>query len=388
MNPFTHNPGQDSRSWTFQICALNRACIIFLMLVLACPAAAALSDRNLMIAVTDAGTNNSLAGASVYIDGKYAGETSAADGTGVLITWVLQEGSHTVRVTAPGYQPFSKKVQFPDESVVRIGLTRNHLVPLNPENKNPHPISIVFIPSSTYYRTSDNSKVRTDTYTGNETRFREDVTRVIGAVFNNLDQLTDPEDPLPAGFRDRFTFYYYFDPALSADAFSGCAGYIPPDYWNSVTFSDLTIILYPRYEGWYLNASSQPVGCFMNSGTGHSQLKIPANRDLLLLHEVGHGLFGLVDTYCGETDYFQNDPYPNVWSSLDACRKGATADNRDPSGCRMIEQIVPDSASCRKNFWRWDPDPDLMKTSNSGTFGRASTERIAYILTRSGMGSP
>ncbi|MFA4876243.1 MAG: PEGA domain-containing protein [Methanoregula sp.] len=388
MNPYTHNPGQDSRSWTFQICSRNRVCIILLMFVLASPAAAALSDRSLLIAVTDAETGSGLAAASVYIDGRFAGETSAADIPGTLRTDDPQQGSHMIRITAPGYQSLSKKVIFPDESVVRIGLTRNHLVSLNPENKNPHTISIIFIPSSTYYRTSDNSKVRTDTYSGNETRLREDVTRVISAVFNNLDRVTDPAEPLPADFRDRFTFYYYFDPALTADAFSGCAGFVPPDYWNSVTFSDLTIILYPRYEGWYTNASSQPVGCFMNSGTGHSQLKIPADRDLLFLHEIGHGLFGLVDTYCGETDYFQNDPYPNVWSTLDACRAGATADNRDPSRCRRIEQDVPDSISCRKNFWSWDPDPDLMKTTNSGTFGRASTERIAYILTRSGMGSP
>jgi len=153
-----------------------------------------------------------------------------------------------------------------------------------------------------------------------------------------------------------------------------------------VTFSDLTIILYPHYDGWYLNASSQPVGCYVDSGTGHRQMKVPSDRDFLVYHEIGHGLFGLVDTYCGETGYFENDPYPNVWSSEAACRAGAGTDHRDPSECRRIQQESSDTDSCSKDFWRWDPDPDIMKTSSSGMFGAASTERISYILTMSAEG--
>jgi len=387
MYPTVNTAYQDCRHEEFLRVSQGRMCIILIMIIIICPAATARSGGGILVTVTDDKTGSGLDGASLYIDGGYAGDTSAAGGAGTFRTGNLQQGSHTIRVSYPGYQTMTRKVLYPGESAVKFELAHSPLVSLNSENNNTRTISIVFIPSSTYFRTSDNSKISTDTYTGNETRFREDVTRVIKNTFDNLDQITDPAYPLMPDFRDRYTLYYYFDSNRPADAFSGCAGSIPADYWNTVTFSDLTIILYPDYQGWYTNASSQPVGCFMNSGTGHKQLKIPAvNRDFLILHETGHGLFGLVDTYCGDTDYFENDPFPNVWSTLDACRVGAMTDNRDPSGCRMIEQVLPDSDSCRKDFWRWDPDPDIMKTSGSGTFGRASTERIAYVLTRSGKG--
>ena len=148
-----------------------------------------------------------------------------------------------------------------------------------------------------------------------------------------------------------------------------------------MTFSDLTIILYPRYDGWHTDSTTQPVGCFEDTGTGHKLMKIPMNRDMLIYHELGHALFGLVDTYCGDTDYFENDPFPNVWSSSETCRNSAIADNRDPSKCRIIEQDSAGRDSCMKSFWRWDPDPDIMRVSD-GKFGAASTKRIEYILNK------
>jgi hypothetical protein len=364
----------------------GRVIILLLILALSFPAVCARSDGGLRIEVSDAGTGSGIDGAAVYTDGGYSGVTSEGEGAGIIIIPDISDGSHTVRVTDAGYLTVSETITYPGESPVRIVMARDHLVALNPENPGSRGISIVFIPSSTYYRTSDNTKVGTNVYVGNETRFREDVIRVINRTFGNLDQVTAPSVSLPLNFRDRFTFYYYFDPANSADAFSGCAGKVPDQFWNSVTFSDLTIILYPHYDGWYTNASSQPVGCFEDSGTGHRQMKVPSDRDFLVYHEIGHGLFGLVDTYCGETDYFENDPYPNVWSSEAACRAGAVTDHRDPLGCRRIQQESSDADSCSKDFWRWDPDPDIMKTSSSGMFGAASTERISYILTMSAEG--
>jgi hypothetical protein len=387
MNADIRIRGHDCCSWIFQKWILTRAFFILLTLTLTCPVeAAGLSDGPLLVAVTDSHTGTGLDGAAVYIDGGYAGITSGANGAGTLRIDDIQQGSHTVRVTDTGYQSLSETVTYPDDSVVQIALAGNHLVTLNPENNNSHAINIVFIPSSTYFRTSDNTKVSTDEYTGNETRFREDVTRIINDTFENLDAVSDPTIPLPQNYTGRFNFYYYFDPLTPADAFSGCAGHVPDQYWNAVTFSDLTVILYPRYEGWYTNASSQPVGCYRDFGTGHKQMKIPASQDTLAYHEMGHGLYGLVDTYCGDAYYFENDPYPNVWSTQDGCISGATADNRDPLDCRKIQSDPGDPASCIKNFWRWDPDPDIMKTGDYGTFGVASTERIAYILNISGAG--
>ncbi|MGA2916978.1 PEGA domain-containing protein [Methanoregula sp.] len=359
--------------------------LLLLLLALSCPAVCARSEGGLLVEVSEAGTGSGISGASVYIDGGYAGSTSGDGGAATLTIPDISGGAHTVRVTATGFRPVSANITYPGNSPLPIILAGDHLVALSPERPGSH-ISVVFIPSSTYYRTADNAKVTTDVYLGNETRFREDVNRVINQTFGSLDQVTDPTVTLPPVFRDRFAFYYYFDPADAADAFSGCAGQVPDSYWETVTFSDLTIILYPHYDGWYLNASYQPVGCFVDSGTGHKQMKVPSDRNFLFLHEIGHGLFGLVDTYCGDTDYFENEPFPNVWSTEAACRDSAVAGHRDPSECRRIQQEYPGADPCIKDFWRWDPDPDIMRTSASGMFGAASAQRIAYILTISAGG--
>jgi hypothetical protein len=338
----------------------------------------------LLVAVTDSHTGRALDGAAVYIDGEYGGVTSDANGAGTLNISDIQQGTHTLRVTDIGYRPLLETFTYPGEPEIHITLLNSPLVPLTQENNNSQGINIVFVPSSTYFRTSDDSVVSTDAYTGNETQFREDVTRIINDTFDNLAAVTDPSVLLPKNYQNRLNFYYYFDSSSPADAFSGCAGYIPDSYWDNVTFSDLSVVLYPLYDGEYTNVSLQPIGCYINSGTGHKQMKIPANQETLAYHESGHGLYGLVDTYCGDTDYFENAPFPNVWSTQSECISSATADNRDPSGCRQIQSDPGDPDTCVKNFWRWDPDPDIMKTGDYGMFGAASTERIAYILNKSG----
>jgi hypothetical protein len=95
-------------------------------------------------------------------------------------------------------------------------------------------------------------------------------------------------------------------------------------------------------------------------------------------------LFGLVDTYCGNTYYYENKPYANVWASSEACTADAKSDDRNPVNCRKIEHTS--SGTCLRNFWRWDPLPDIMGNGYSGTFGMAATRRIQNILTEAGRG--
>ena len=371
--------GRNFRRRMFQRYTRNWVLLLFLLILLSSPAAIARQNGGLLVKVSAANTGSGITGADVYLDGGYAGSTSGDGGAATLTIPGISEGPHTVRVTATGFRPVSEKITYPGDSSLTVILSGDHLIALSPERPGSH-ISVVFIPSSTYYRTVDPAKVATDMYLGNETRFREDVIRVISQTFGDQDRVTDPSVSLPSGFRDRFAFYYYFDPADAADAFSGCAGQVTDSYWDTVTFSDLTIVLYPHYDGWYLNASYQPVGCFEDYGTGHKQMKAPSDRDFLVFHEIGHGLFGLVDTYCGDTDYFENDPLPNVWSTEAACRDSAAAGHQDPAECRRIQQESAGADPCTKDFWRWDPDPDIMRTSASGSFGAASTQRIDYIL--------
>ncbi len=119
-------------------------------------------------------------------------------------------------------------------------------------------------------------------------------------------------------------------------------------------------------------------------GAGDSfWFKISANAGRLFYHENGHVMFGLIDTYCGDTYYVENDPDPNVWSSEGSCAASAKADQWDPSICHQISGMISGSSSgtCIKQFWNWDPEPDIMGNgAYSGTFGNASTTRMRYIF--------
>ena len=44
---------------------------------------------------------------------------------------------------------------------------------------------------------------------------------------------------------------------------------------------------------------------------------------MIFLHESGHVVFGLIDTYCGDTYYVENSPFPNVWDSENSCKDSA-----------------------------------------------------------------
>jgi len=107
-------------------------------------------------------------------------------------------------------------------------------------------------------------------------------------------------------------------------------------------------------------------------------MKTAADQNILFLHECGHAIFGLIDTYCGNTIYWLNEPDPNIWGSRENCVTYATRNGWDASACRQIQDM--NSTSCSKQLWRWDPDPDIMHEGYYGTFGNASTRRITYIL--------
>ena len=70
------------------------------------------------------------------------------------------------------------------------------------------------------------------------------------------------------------------------------------------------------------------------------------------MHEIGHGLYGLMDSYCGDTYYTENDPDPNIWNSEQKCQAAARANNWNVSLCRQIQDA---GTSCHKEFWRWIP---------------------------------
>jgi len=349
------------------------------------PVSAGSGANSVTIVVRDARTMENLGDARVYLDGGYRGDTPSSEGAGILSFQDIPTGTHTVRVTRSGYKEITRKFVSPGEPMVVVQLPAGALVSLNTDDSKANAINVIFYPSSTSYSCKDHTKLPAPEYLDNETRFRSDVLNVINKTYLNLDQLTSPLNPLPADYRNDFNFYYYYDPSMPADAFSGCAGSVPEKYWNDVPFSDITVILYPGYYGISADSTCQPTGCYQDFGPGRQLMKAPADQVGLVRHEMGHALFGLVDTYCGATSYYQNYPEPNVWSSAEACRSDARATHRNPDQCRQIETAAGSvSKYCSKNFWQWDPQPDVMVNSYGGKFGDAATRRINYVLSKTG----
>ena len=377
MNPCGECPGI---FWRLPVLAT----IVLCCLVCTVTAAYGAGTDQVVVRVTDAQAGAPIDGAQVYLDGAYAGVTSPDGGEGTLGLSGIGKGTHTLRVAGGDYRESVVTFAVPGENEVTVVLHRSFLHALIVNGSEKNAISVVFYPSATSFDCTRNARVNESRYK-DESLFKNDVLAVINRTYLDLGAMIDPSEPLPAGYQGRFDFYYYFDPSAPGDAFDGCSGSIPASYWNDVTFADITVLLYPTYHGSYDNASCQPVGCFASAGTGRGVMKVPADRTSLFFHETGHAIFGLVDTYCGDTWYYENDPYPNLWSSFASCQSGALADGRDPALCRPIGQDA--SVSCSGEYWRWDPDPDIMAEAYDGTFGAAATGRIRNILSEPG-GSP
>jgi len=335
---------------------------------------------DLTVITKDAKTGTFIGGVQVYLDGRSVG-SNAEDGKQILHD--VERGSHTIRVAKPGYEEITRPVDITEKKQITFTLNRSNVIPVQIHGSTDEKIDIVFVPSKTSFDCNSKTKIQTDAYTGNQQRFIQDVNNKID-VFLTLDTLTSGSVGLPGDFRERFNFYYYWDTGSFADAFDGCAGTLPNEFWNEAPFTDVAIIMYPSYEGRYSGSPCEPIGCANGLGPGSgSWLKAPADSPMIFLHESGHVVFGLIDTYCGDTYYVENSPFPNVWSSESSCKKNAEQERWDSTSCRQI--LKPASSrsidSCVKNFWRADTDPDIMGSgAYSGRFGNASTSHIRHIF--------
>jgi hypothetical protein len=340
------------------------------------------TSLDLTIKARDEKNGTALLGAHVYLDGESVGTTSDTDGIKEIRD--VTKGVHSVRVAKTGYEEATRGIMVNETQQLIIQLKESKLIPLLVHGSAETKIDIVFVPSKTSYNCNLKTKIPIDTYTGDRQRFIKDVNSKISTLFFRLDTLTSAQVGLPADYYSRFNFYYYWDPENFADAFDGCAGKLPDQFRKNAPATDVAIILYPSYLGIYSDTSCEPNACATGLGPGAgSWLKAPADSPMIFLHESGHVVFGLIDTYCGETYYRENIPSPNVWSSQDACITTARQENWNITGCRQITKPAGSRSrvSCVKNFWKWDPDPDIMGSgAYSGRFGSASTVHIRYIL--------
>jgi hypothetical protein len=337
---------------------------------------------DLTVITKDAKTGTFIGGGHVYLDGRSVGSTSEQDGKQILRD--VERGSHTIRVAKPGYEEITRPVDITEKKQITFTLNRSSVIPVQIHGSTDEKIDIVFVASKTSFNCNSKTKIQTAAYTGDQQRFVTDVNNKVDNVFLKLDTVTSGSVGLPKDFRERFNFYYYWDTESFADAFDGCSGTLPNEFWNDAPFTDVAIIMYPSYEGFYSGPPCEPIGCANGLGPGSgSWLKAPADSPMIFLHESGHVVFGLIDTYCGDTYYVENSPFPNVWSSESSCKKNAEQEHWDITRCQQILKPASSRSKdpCVKNFWRADTDPDIMGSgAYSGRFGNASTSRIRSIF--------
>ena len=332
------------------------------------------------INVRDAKTGAGIAGAMVYFDGNLVGQTSAKDGSFNL--GKQDDGSHSVRITKDGYRETTVIADENSGNVLSVRLVPSPVHRIlgtgSPENS----LDIVFVASNTSYDGQVQQKTAADRYIGHEDAFLADVRHLVGDRLLHVEEYSRVPSLIPADYGQRLNIYYYWDESSYADAFNGCAGTLPEGFWDDAPFADVAVILYPSYTG--NGSSSEPQGCSNGLGPGlQSWFKAPADKGQVFLHESGHAVFGLMDTYCGETYYAENQPFPNIWGSQAGCRQDASKNaGWNVSLCRPLSSASSlNTTSCGNGFWKYDPSPDLMGgTGPTAKFGEAATLRIQYIL--------
>jgi hypothetical protein len=224
--------------------------------------------------------------------------------------------------------------------------------------QNSGQIDVVFVPH-TNYATMPN-------------QFVTDMLEAIRAGFFVIDQ--EAVGSLPANYKDRYNFYRY---TAGSATFGGCAPNLPTNFWTNASFTDSAAVLFDTGGG----------GCTNSLGPPSRWIAQAGNLDEIV-HESFHSIFGLVDEYCGNTLYTQNDPDSNIWSSLTNCQSSAAVEQWTLGTCRQIQWDDPATpgVDCSKNFWRYDPDTptaDIMTCNCAGDNYRlyeADLRRINHVF--------
>lgn len=265
-----------------------------------------------------------------------------------------------------------------------------NVTPVLINGKTGDKMDIVFVASDSSCNRDTGQRVSCTTYSRDYPSFRTVVVDNIRNGHMRLD--TFSENPPVANFTDRFNYYIYWNSTTFGDAFPGskcsksCSGTFPPAFSKDAPFSDVGSMLYPPY---YVGTPllTEAGGCENGNGPP-AYLKAPGFFIPVMMHETGHGAFYLIDTYCGDTDYLQNTPDPNVWSSLQNCKNDIRGRGAgwDENNCRQITWEDPKtvkSPDCSRQYWRWDPDPDLMRSADvNARFRPAGVRKINEMLTK------
>ena len=241
-------------------------------------------------------------------------------------------------------------------------------------------------------------------YNGNRDLFLNDTRKVIRGAYYSIDERANYA--LGQDTRLRFNFYYWNGTSARAanislaDTHACCDKPLPPNFWARASFAD---------AGHLFVRGGLDCGCSNLAPHGYyrSEMGIwypgdPFPNDFNILniatHESGHGIFGLIDTYCpGFTYYMQNDPYPNVWSSLANCRADPDTSRWRDGYCHQIndtesyrgtrprpdwtyENYTYNVTRCNRSFYAFDRALGFDIMDGGYLYGPAGIRRLGYTF--------
>jgi len=188
-----------------------------------------------------------------------------------------------------------------------------------------------------------------ETYGGDTDQFVADARDVIEHGYATNDAFSD--------VRDRMNFWYIDDEAsvTGYDDTPSCS-FTPPgdcaDFERRTSFADAIVVLHTdEFRDWQGTRCDRQI--FTSEPTNYRTF----------VHESGHAVFGLKDEYCCDSNYAQNDPLPNIWSSKENCENDAIATGWDPADC---DNFCPaGSVRCGLGFWKIDPERCVMRCSQT-----------------------
>lgn len=189
----------------------------------------------------------------------------------------------------------------------------------NPNGK----IDVVFVPDDDY-GTAD----QIDTW----------LPQFLSHVNQQIDDRLGGRAPV-SGNLNKFNFYYTRDQGSVSDSNCAQRRSLPRNIIRDCPFADVFVVLHTTIFDDCSTRGNRAPSIFSAEG--------PPGRSFI--HESGHAIFDLSDEYPDPpqeacTGYFQADPCPNTWNSLQQCRNDAVAEGWDPDDCF---QFVT-------NHWCWN----------------------------------
>ena len=238
--------------------------------------------------------------------------------------------------------------------------------------------------------------VMDSSYNGNRDLFLNDTQKIIRGAYYSIDERANYT--LGQDSRTRFNFYYWNGTSgraaniSLADVHACCDKPQPPNFWARAPFAD---------AGHLFVRGGLDCGCssFAPRGYYRSEMAIRYGGDAypndfnilnIATHEPGHGIFGLVDTYCpGFTYYTQNNPQPNVWSSLANCQADPDISRWTDGYCHQINDSYTwtdvlggnhTEMPCSRPFYAFDRALGFDIMDGGYLYGPAAIRRLNYVF--------